>query len=290
VATVTNEQAILGIAPGSEIDLDVLWGEVFHNDQDWKIQERLWIDPEATLIEEKHKDAETVIGTGTTGKGIGAARGDRLVRNADLFGSVPPGIGRMDDMSKRALMWLREGGTVMIEGTQGFGLGQHAGFYPFCTSSDCRAIDFMSMAGISPWANEVSQLEVWIVYRTFPIRIAGNSGPLFAEKTWDELGGLTGGHVQPEFTTVTQKMRRVGEWDSTLAQAAFTANGGVQGNMSVKIALTFFDYWFPELANVQRQEILGPKHLTKLTEIGKEIGAEVELIGTGPQGIIDLRK
>jgi hypothetical protein len=60
--------------------------------------------------------------------------------------------------------------------------------------------------------------------------------------------------------------------------------------MSVKIALTFFDYWFPELANVQRQEILGPKHLTKLTEIGKEIGAEVELIGTGPQGIIDLRK
>ena len=63
--------------------------------------------------------------------------------------------------------------------------------------------------------------------RTLPIRVAGESGPLFAETTWEQLADESNGYIRPERTTVTNLIRRVGRWDSELAREAVQANGGV---------------------------------------------------------------
>lgn len=273
VAAVTAPGSILALAAGSEIDLAVLKEETSAL-ADAGLPHRLLIDGQATLISARHVTREQGIVTGTTGKGIGAARADRLLRGANLYDS-----SSAVNVAGIARRHLAEGGTVMIEGTQGYGLGLHAGNYPYCTSSDCRAVDFMAMAGLSPWDDVIQELEVWIVYRTHPIRIAGNSGPLKGETSWGELG------VDPEITTVTKKVRRVGEWDAKLANDALIANGGPSA--SVKVALTFADYVFPRIAgNRDPGTATGDDFWDWVGDRSLDIGQSIDLIGTGPNSYI----
>lgn len=296
VVAVSNLHCDLVIGAGSEIDLDVLEDEIEQLEEGGiPVRNRLYVDNEATVIEAEHKAREMgyheqhgrsglTASIGSTGKGVGAARADRAVRKARLWKET--GMHGYDT-TRLLQARLREDMDVLIEGTQGYGLGTHAGHYPQCTSSDCRAIDFLSMAGLSPWASYIDRMDVWIVLRTFPIRVAGNSGPLKGETSWETLSSMTGGHVQPERTTVTKKVRRVGRWDPDLAVDAIEANGGPG---AVRVALTFFDYWYPDLAGAVDQDALNEKHWDQIESIGLSIGVEPELIGCGPGEIVDLRK
>lgn len=290
VAAVVNPAAKLAIGPGSEIDTDVLWKEIdLCADRGFYLMDRLVIDPTATLIHDQHKQAESDLMFGTTGKGIGAARADRIMRKATLAYELE-GVGglHLADVPLMEMLALAHGSTVQIEGTQGYGLGLHAGDYPHCTSSDCRAIDFMAMAGVQPWSTHVGTLEIWVVLRTYPIRIAGNSGPMVGEMSWDELKTKTGGYVEPEYTTVTQKLRRVGMWDNELAKAALAANGGGQ-NKNVHVALTFADYVHPEISGLHEPGMISNRVRRWLDGVQNEIGCEIELIGTGPSSVVDFR-
>lgn len=240
----------LHIAAGSEIDPEVLWHEIdMLEEAGLHVSSRLTIDPEATILTPEHRIQETGMQErmGSTGKGIGAARADRIMRTAKR---VQDDIAFLDLLAQRHIyvtpLTMDEfvaghSQAVIIEGTQGYGLGLHAGFYPQCTSSNTRAIDFLAMAGFNPWHSAVSGFLVWVVARVYPIRVAGNSGPLAGETSWEELG------LPEEFTTVTQKVRRVGSWDAELIKHAVRDNGG---NASVRLAITMVDQKFPELAGL----------------------------------------
>lgn len=289
VAAVVDPNATLCLGPGSEVDYDVLWEEILLcQERGHLVTDRLFIDPQATLLDgDAHAAREQSLMFGTTGKGIGAARSDRIMRQADLVMAWDLHTLNLEDVPGLGWMHLRSGGTIQIEGTQGYGLGLHAGEYPHCTSSDCRAIDFMAMAGLSPWDQDVDELEIWIVLRTYPIRIAGNSGPLRGELSWGDLAKRTDGYIEPEYTTVTKKMRRVGEWDRALAFDAIQGNGG-GGAPQVHVALTFADYVFPGLADATDPELpMGAK--AWIDGIAQDLACKIELIGTGPQTVIDLR-
>lgn len=286
VAAVEDE-ADLVIAAGSEIDPDVLLREI--NDlraSGHDISGRLYIDPEATLIRDSHKIAEIsgehlIDKIGSTGKGIGAARADRAMRRAERLKDDPGLVNVLESQGAFVLptgAWLNNSHAirhVIVEGTQGYGLGQHAGHYPQVTSSDCRAIDFAAMAGIAPWA--FKHIEVWLVARVFPIRVAGNSGPLADETTWEALG------LPEERTTVTQKIRRVGGWDPQLVAEAVANNGGKH----VNLALTMVDQKIPGLADKQGKDILDPedeKALARLIlEVERDAGCKVRMVTTGPR-------
>jgi adenylosuccinate synthase len=285
VAAVVHPRALLLLAAGSEVDYGVLDEEVAQA-ADFGVSDRLFVDSQATVLKANYAEEEAGIITGTTGKGIGAARADRLMRKATLTGMLPFNARKGDiDTAKMMRNFLREGGTVQIEGTQGYGLGLHAGYYPYCTSSDCRAIDFMAMAGISPWDNVVTELEIWIVLRAHPIRIAGNSGPMFCETTWESLG------QKPEITTVTKKIRRVGQWDSELAIAALRGNGYRKGTGNVSLAFTFLDYMDSSMHGVSGNWSNMTKRAASVLEITAEsIGVPgFQLAGTGPDSMLDLR-
>lgn len=290
VVAVTNPHAHLVIGQGSEIDLDVLADEIKRlDDAGFGVTHRLYIDHTATIVTPEMKEAEGHYGgeltkrLGSTGKGVGAARSERIWRRAPVAADI-------DDLDTCDTVGMLErclaaGDHVLIEGTQGYGLGLHAGYYPFCTSSDCRAVDFLAMAGLSPWAPCVGELEVWVVARTFPIRVAGNSGPLYGETTWADLARMSNGYIKPEQTTVTQMERRVGMWDAGLARSAVLANGGP----TVHVALAMFDYLYPYLAGATEVAVLSEGAWSRIKAYEADLGARIGLIGTGPDSNIDLR-
>lgn len=254
------------ISPGSEIDLDVLENEVRELLQHGapNAHYTLYIDQSATLLTREHisqeKTADLTARLGSTAKGIGAARADRIWRTATTIGQLletpedHPHHGyrqqleRIINTDPRFQITIRDTVghvlaaiknakdpmchicthvTAVIEGTQGYGLGLHTSAYPKCTSNDTRPIDFQAMAGLSPTMFD-SSLNIGVV-RPNPIRVAGNSGPLKGETTWEEL------EQDPEYTTVTQKVRRVGEWDPELVREAV-----IKGAIDV-VALTMVD-------------------------------------------------
>ena len=272
VAAVVDPGAALVIGQGSEIDLGVLYREIADLEAaGFTIRERLHVDQEATVIEDKHKaEEQRGLEAGSTRKGVGAARAARAMRTARRIKDFMPTGFRIRDTAAMLNKWSKEG--ILIEGVQGYGLGSHAGAYPYATSSDCRAIDFMAMAGLAP-----QSAEVWMVIRPYPIRIAGDSGPLEQETSWEALG------LEPEITTVTRKTRRVGGWDQELVERAVAANGG---SGRVKIAFMQLDYlwtgvreattWEQLIANVPRDVLAGL--LDRLGKLGN-----VAMFGTGPQ-------
>jgi len=282
----------LYIGPGSEVNPDVLSDELnmleqagYHN-----IRERLYISPQATWLTHDHIAAEkSLVGAiGSTGKGIGAARADRLMRNAKLISEFPT-IG--DLIPERNLVELHEqinavnNERVVIEGTQGFGLGLHAGHYPKCTSSDCRAIDMMAMSGVTPWSTVDTLVNIHLVIRPFPIRVAGDSGPLAGETNWADLG------LPVEYTTVTQKPRRVGQFDPELVQRAVIANGADR----VQLHLAMADQLVPECKHMSSYHdllVLAPESRQTLVKFLQSVpyNWRIRSLGTGPLSQIWLAK
>lgn len=270
-----NPRAMLALAAGSEINPEVLISEINAlEDAGFEIANRLHVDPQATLLSDQHIAQEGMSSLtdrlGSTAKGVGAARADRVWRTADLAGGMhlPTDVARLIDD------YHDTGHDVIIEGTQGYGLGLHAGKYPFCTSGDARAIDMMAQAGVSPWTWSMDRVQVWVVFRTRPIRVAGNSGPLRNETSWADLG------LPEEYTTVTKRVRRVGEWDPELAWDALLANGAPSA--PIRVAITMLDHLFPEVAGVRLEEDLTAHAKSWLDIRAKELGLPIDMVGTGP--------
>jgi adenylosuccinate synthase len=136
------------------------------------------------------------------------------------------------------------------------------------------------MAGISPWAAEVDQFEVWVVIRVYPIRVAGNSGPLTGETTWEALG------LPEEYTTVTKKVRRVGTFDPILVRRAIAENGG---HSRVHVALMMLDQAHHEVEGAMIETEMSLSALESIKIIEHSIGHRIELVGTSPTTIVDRR-
>lgn len=292
-----NVRVHCAIAAGSEIDPNVLLSEI----QDVK-DAGMWdtrpgrvliVDPEATLLNPadivSEDEAGIVNRIGSTGKGIGSARSRRIMRTAKRVRDDEEFMNELkrhgvlvspvQSLYTSVLSW-NANMNVVIEGTQGYGLGLHAGFYPQCTSSNCTAADFLAMCQLSPWMVPQDRFNVYVTVRPYPIRVAGNSGPLANETTWEELG------LPQERTTVTQKVRRVGYWDPMLAKRAVMANGGgVYSTLqTVHLALTMADQLDPEVAGTQdRSVVLKSKILDDfLEQIQAQTQCIVRLVTTGP--------
>lgn len=298
-AAVSNPRSTIAIAAGALLDEQLLREEMRSTGR-----ERIVIDPAVTLLTEEHRRSEERdpdMQWGSTKEGIGAARADRIHRTARTVGQEygvstefedAEGGGyelAVLDVATVARDSLAYGGTVLIEAAQGYGLGLHTQYYPKTTSADCRAIDALADVGLSPWCDEIryATLEIWVVVRPFPIRVAGESGPLFGETSWEDL------ELPTERTTVTNKVRRVGIWDHRLVRDAVLANGGGRrmqfgDGAPVKIALTMVDQVVPELQglnSVADTRLQDPALVAKLwrwMQRADACGAPVGMLTTSP--------
>lgn len=196
---------------GAIIDLAVLHKEV----QEYDIP--VTIDPAAAVVtDEAVLDEKSLVSAiGSTGKGTGAALAAKIMRKPgavaldhedtiDKMGRVTIAHDRMSDIDLYANA-LSSSFKILVEVSQGYSLGINEGMYPYTTSRQCTVAQAISDAGLHPSQFRTSAM----VVRTFPIRVAGNSGPCYPDQrevTWEELGQT------PELTTVTQKVRRVFTW------------------------------------------------------------------------------
>jgi adenylosuccinate synthase len=267
------QEAPLYLPSGSIIDLDVLNTELAQL-WDWKFRGGVYVSPNAALIEQDAKDAEKNIKTGTTGKGIGATRAKECMRTAKLSKEWNEQIYFADDSNKIHDILHRPESNIIVESTQGFGLSLDYKYYPYCTSSNIMPYQILQDADI-PY--NIHKVEVWMVIRTFPIRIAGNSGYMFKETNWDSLRERYGSHIPDEYTSVTKKLRRVGEFDIDLVRDA------VDRCNPDKVVLTFLDYLFPDIKNTG----FSIAARMYLNDIGNMIGHPIDYVGIGTGEILE---
>ncbi len=194
---------------------------------------RIGIDRKCFLISKNDHEYEIRLRLrerlSSTLSGVGAAQARRVLRteNALLAGeaaSENPWLSEyLTDVSGEVNVALNGGKKVLVEGTQGFGLSlYHSDHYPKTTSRDTTAAAFLSEVGVSPRL----VTEIVLVFRTFPIRVAGEqAGPLADEITWEQVQGESGcPYPIEERTSVTHKVRRVARFDWDLAKRAVGVN------------------------------------------------------------------
>jgi adenylosuccinate synthase len=284
-----NPTTRLVIGPGAVLNAELLIKEADEIEAaGYHIRDRLMIDPRATLILGIDEDNETSphedqgIATssltsriGSTGEGVGEARIRKIRRNSDNW--MPAEIlipnrflvrDTLPIVNTHALL-----GQVLLEGTQGYGLSLSLGRWPYVTSANCTAAQLMSDAGLGL----VGEFHTLIVFRSFPIRVGGNSGHMLGELTWEQMGKIVPG-VVPERTTVTNRIRRIGEFDWDLAGEAVMVNGATGQ------ALTFADYIDPSCTGETEWHKLPRTVRAFITKMEDQLGIPVDMVGTGGPG------
>lgn len=298
VAAYANPDAFCVLGPGALISPEILLEEVQQNAA-WR-QEfdhrplKLRIDPRAHVITEEHIEreqrsnlAERIGSTSTIAKeGIGAAQAARVMRDEStrpartIDWAALREQCNLDIIDTPNQMWEANafGEPVLLEGTQGTSLSLTTGNYPYVTSRNCTAAGLAADCGVGP--RDVDR--VIVVMRSYPIRVAGNSGPFYPdseETTFDQLG------VPAERTTVTKLVRRVASFSFRQAQDA------VRLNSASEIALMFADYLDPRIAG-----LAGPvddEILREYPAVHMLVGAldrtwcPVTMLGTSPSTMLD---
>lgn len=288
-----NENASIVIGRGALINMEQFMKELSHIEQYFPdFMDRLYIDAEAGILDKEYQEEEG--GThgemhkkiGSTGEGVGVARIARIKRDGefrqfkDIVHKYKLEKAIVTNTPKLIASWQDNGANVLIEGTQGSGLSLLHSHYPYCTSIDTNAAGIIAEVGIAP--SRVT--DVLMVVRSYPIRVAGNSGYMKNEISWEELDSRLGKVIDPEKTTVTHKVRRIAEWDDDLFKQAVILNEPTQ------IALTFADYIDPE--------VYGESEVSKVmasNKIGKflsdHLGSNINklwYIGTGPNTMVEV--
>lgn len=272
-----NPRTRLLLAAGCLINPEILLTEIKATGIDPR---RIGVDRHAGIVsasdgeEEKKLLMRDRLGSTLSGTGIGVANralrkpGFKLAKDIREFQAF------LTDVSTEVNSVLDKGGKVIIEGTQGFGLSvYHSPHYPYATSRDTTASGFLSEVGVSP------RLVTGIVMaiRSYPIRVAGNSGPLSNEISWEEVRKRSGYPTDiREFTTTTRKLRRVGLFDLDLAQKAANANRPTQ------IALHGADYISYRNKGLQSYDLLQHETHAFIERLEHTLSARVSFIGTGP--------
>lgn len=287
-----NPTTTLLLGAGALISPHVLFNEINRLERYVPIKKRLMIDAHAhviteeQIVEEAKGDlAERIGSTSSRGReGIGVAMADKVLRStrsiqAKDFSPLKEYIANTSEYLNNE---LEQGADVLVEGTQGFSLSIDHGDFPYVTSRNATVSALADSIGIQP---EYFPTDIIGVVRSYPIRVAGNSGP-FAEGSqelsWEEMRNRMGDTRLPiEKTSVTGLERRIATFSDSQYQAACRIN------RPTEIALTFADYIDQKSYN---QSFIAPNspihsfihHLEYLYD------APISLVNTGPRSTIDF--
>lgn len=216
--SVVNSDTLLILNAGAAITVKKLLQEI----EETGCASRLLIHPHAVIITEADLayEAASLKKISSTLKGCGGALARKVMRQAMLAKDCPELKAWIGDTTGTVHKLLHSGGTVLVEGAQGFDLSLNHGFeYPYVTSRDVTTMSILNDAAI-PFRYLG---DVYGCLRACPIRVGdqyesdgtkvGTSGPYYADQaelTWEQLRHMSGATRDlVERTTVTQKVRRV---------------------------------------------------------------------------------
>lgn len=237
---------------------------------------RLMINPNAGIItpeisvEEKETDLKESIGSTLSGTGLATYHRVACDGKFVMARDIPELWPYLSDTTRVMRGWLDHKENILIEGGQGFGLSYfHTPEWPYCTSRDTTASGFVADAGLSPLDVD----NIIMVLRSYEIRVAGNSGPMAHETTWEQV---TKDAKSPtpitEKTSVTKKTRRVGYFDYDLVA------GAVRANDPNIVVMNFMDY-IAEEDNDKHKSMVGPKRFDFLLEVERQTRCRITHVG-----------
>jgi adenylosuccinate synthase len=247
-------------------------------------ENRFIIDPNCVIITEEQTKAERndkrmMNNIGSVGTGLGVAIRDRIDRKKIRFAREEKELKKyLKDVPDFLNRELEKGKKILLEGTQGFKLSLLHGEYPYTTSRDTSASNFLSEAGLGPKYVK----DIYIVFKPYVSRVG--PGPLENEiKDLDELEKY---HTKGrEIGSVSKRLRRIGkfEWQ--------TAIKAIKINSANKIAITHIDLFNGNKGKEFSGE--AKKFLNKINQLSKIYPyPKLALISNGPklEDIIDIRK
>jgi adenylosuccinate synthase len=267
-------EVVCVLGAGSYIDVDILLKEM----QETRLRsDCLRIDPNAAVITERERqeEASTALkqAIGSTLSGTGAAVGRRIarVRALRLAKDEPRLKPFLSPISQLLRSRLDVGDRLILEGTQGFGLSLlHSPHYPFVTSRDTTAAGFLSEVGLSPLDVD----EVVLVLRAFPIRVAGNSGPLPNEIDWPTVSVESGAEESiEEYTSVTKVLRRVARFDPQIVRQAIAVN------RPTHLVLNHVDYIDSACTTLRTTTMRAASFVGRIESL---VGRRLHYLGFGP--------
>lgn len=273
------ESDTVAILPaGSYIDIDLLFKEI-------KIAgislDSVKIDHNAVIVssdemEEEYR-SDLGVSIASTLSGTGAAVKNRILRNPSKV-RLASDDNRINTVDTKYLMRcaLNKCRNIVIEGSQGYGLSVlHSEYYPYVTSRDITASGILSECGLSPFDVE----NVVMVLRTYPIRVGGNSGPLKNELSWSDVANRAGYSDLIEYTSCTNRIRRVGAFDDDIVKQAIMANSP---NIIVMNHLDYID------ASVLGKTKITDKCKNFISQVEADISRKINMVGTGVETLIEL--
>tara|TARA_B110000014_G_scaffold256901_1_gene240669 strand:- start:666 stop:1667 length:1002 start_codon:yes stop_codon:yes gene_type:complete len=270
-----NKDAKVMVGPGVVVNPDVLLKEI----NDFGVEGRAFLDYNCGIIEKSHRDADSQgmlkEKIGSTGSGTGPANAERAMRTLKMAKEIDELKPYLVDVPLEVNSALDRNENVLIEGTQGTHLSLWHGTYPFVTTKDVTASGICADVGIGPKKID----DVIVVFKAYLTRVG--TGPMPGELSAEE----TSAKGWEEFGTVTGRLRRAAEFDFGLAKRAVMLSSANQ------ISITKLDVRFPNCAGVTSYDELDDAAKSFITNIEKELGVKVTLIGTGPSinEVIDLR-
>ncbi len=276
-AAVINPRCRLLVAGGALVDPPILLQEIRHFGLG---KPRLGVDGFAAVISRQHKEHEARLQlrkrVSSTLSGTGAATASKILREGSLkLAKQIQGIRKfIVDVSAEVNKAYDDSKNIIIEGTQGFGLSLHHSLqFPFVTSRDTSASNFLSEVGLSPRCAS----QIIMVVRTHPIRVPGHSGPLERETSWGAISTLSGSRNElNEFTSVTNRLRRVGLFEPEPVKRA------VMVNRPTALALQGLDYFNFADRGKRKYRSLSQKSKRFIADLEKLASVEVRFIFTGP--------
>lgn len=217
----------LVLGPGAYIHPEILQREIDWVNEampDSDVRDRLFLDHNCGLHLPIHTHKSAESGRhhkmGATGKGSSEAVVDKIMgRGLDrvnLFeGYAEDPKLQFVDTASLVNLWFDQGQQLLIEGTQGTLLDLHLGPYPFTTHKQTQAANWMAEAGLSC----TLPTELVLVMRTFPIRVAGNSGPLPQEVSWGQLARWINTKLKAAGKTDLVNMQAIAAFESFVSHA-----------------------------------------------------------------------
>lgn len=239
--------------------------------------DKLIIDPYSVIIDEdcvkKEEEGKLSAFIGSTASGTGEAVMRRIARDGSV--KFAKDVCELKPFIQNTKAYLRDAVSknknIIIEGTQGFGLSLlHSSQYPYVTSRDTTAASVISEVGLSPF----DVTDIIMVIRAFPIRVAGNSGNLENEINWKEVEAFSGTDKSiVEYTSVTNKIRRVARFDKDIVKQALVVN-----NPSI-LVLNHTDYVDDKM---YCSSVPTDKVNNFIKNIEKDIDRKIDYIGSDP--------
>lgn len=202
--SIVNPNTSLVIGPEAAITPDILFQEIIKY-KDLIGNRKIIINPNAVVIANKHRrEEQQVLRSGSTFKGCGSARADKVMRQAMLFGTFwekmnsdnanfgdDEGdygdlnycctVGEFKIISKYievmdTMEYINDaidlGKNIIVEGSQGCDLDINYGLpYPNTTSRQCHAGQLVADCGISPRLVD----NIIMIMRPYPIRISNTT-------------------------------------------------------------------------------------------------------------------